>query len=62
MPASVPPIVMPVMVIGLLVPIVLSAKVAAALAVERVTVSEPCLPANAAEPFTNRSVAETVES
>ena len=50
------------MVIGLLVPIVLSAKVAAALAVERVTVSEPCLPANAAEPLTNRSVAETVES
>ena len=62
MPASVPPMVMPMIVIGLLVPIVLFANVAVAALWVRVTVSFVSTPTRAAEVFTNRSVAETVES
>ena len=53
---------MPVMVIGLFVPMFLFAKVAAAFAVESTTSSDPCLPTSTAEPFTRRAVATTPES
>ena len=49
--------VMPPMVIVLLVPMFLSANAAMALVVDRVTMSEPCFPTSAAEPFTRRDVA-----
>ena len=58
MPASVPLMVIPVMVTVLLVPMFLFAKVAAALVVVRVTTSEPCLPTRAAEVFTSCAVAD----
>ena len=54
--------VMPVMVIGLLVPMFLFAKLAVAALWARVTVSFVSTPTRAAEVFTSRSVAETVES
>ena len=54
---SVPLILIPEMVTVLLVPMTLSAKVAAALEVESTTSSRPCLPTNVAEPFTKSAVA-----
>ena len=53
---------MPVMVIGLLVPMFLLAKVAVTALWVRVTTSSVTTPTSAAEVFTSRSVAETVES
>ena len=53
---------MPVMVIGLLVPMFLFANVAVAALWVRVTVSFVSTPTRAAEVFTRRSVAATVES
>ena len=57
MPASVPPIVIPVMVMVLFVPIVLSTNVAAAPLWSSVTVSPVSIPTSAAEVFTNCDVA-----
>ena len=57
MPASAPLIVMPEMVIGLLVPIFLFAKVAVAELWLSVTVSPVSTPDSAAEVFTRSDVA-----
>ena len=52
---------MPVMVIGLLVPMFLFAKVAVAALWLRVTTSLVSMPTSAAEVFSSRSVAESDE-
>ena len=53
---------MPAIVIGLLLPIVLDAKVAVAALWSRVTVSLLSTPESAAAPFTRRLVADVVRS
>ena len=53
---------MPAIVIVLFVPMFLFAKVAVAELWVRVTTSDVSFPTSAAEPFTRRSVAATVES
>ena len=53
---------MPAMVIGLLVPMFLFAKVAVAALWVRVTTSSGTTPTSAAEVLTNNAVAEAVES